>query len=130
MQQPQFTISKQLTLENFWNEMMQKYPLATKQFCEWIDQYKAATMWREIYGNFIKFHHLTYDMQLGIWLKYVLIQDNEESLVENLFTGEWNYIDDLSKIIEHFLDRREELLAEEAETEAKREQHNVNKKKE
>ena len=71
------TITENLTKENFWNEMMEKYPEETKRFCDWIDEYKKAVAWDELFGNVfpttkkIKFHDIPYAMQLGIWLEYV-----------------------------------------------------------
>lgn len=113
MEKPTLSVTTQLTLENFWNAMMQKYPLATGEFCEWIDAYKALTMWKDVFGPFIKFHSLTYDMQVGIWINYALSHSNIEDIVEDMFTGDWNWTDDLPKMIEKFLARREEVLVEE-----------------
>jgi hypothetical protein len=73
-----------LTKENFWNEMMEKYPKATKAFCEWIDEYKKAVEWDELFANIgrlnedvpggfrkkVKFHDIPYAMQYGIWMEF------------------------------------------------------------
>lgn len=67
-----------LNKENFFNELMEKYPAATKDFCNWIDKYKDANFWDRLFGNnyrddnstWIKFHHIPIEMQLGIILRY------------------------------------------------------------
>jgi hypothetical protein len=68
-----------LTKEGFWNEMMEKFPKATKQFCGWLDRYKEAVHWtdlfpskqRQHYWSDIKYHHLPYAMQQGIWIEFI-----------------------------------------------------------
>ncbi len=71
-----------LTKENFFNEMMQKYPLAMKDFCNWVDEYKQKNDWGNLF-NFgtphyakqgwhnTKFHDLPLAMQMGIWNEYL-----------------------------------------------------------
>lgn len=73
-----------LTKENFFNQMMEKYPKATKGFCDWIDEYKKAVKWNELfqvdsprnpkqamtYPTPPKFHDIPYAMQLGIWFEF------------------------------------------------------------
>lgn len=81
---------KNLNKENFWNEMYDKYPLAMKDFCKWIDEYKLKNNWGELFNSqfkFIhstdnegttstvisepKFHDLPLSMQMGIWAEYL-----------------------------------------------------------
>ena len=78
--------------ENFWNEMQQRYPLAMKEFCVWIDIYKEKNKWEDLFNDsysktnyqyasngevtsidfaFPKFHDLPLAMQMGIWKHYV-----------------------------------------------------------
>jgi len=78
-------LEQSLTKENFWNEMMDKYPHATKMFCDWIDEYKKAVGWDALFGAYEtkpngkvvysriapKFHDLPNAMQLGIWIVFV-----------------------------------------------------------
>jgi hypothetical protein len=61
-----------LTKENFWNEMMEKYPKSTKVFCEWIDEYKKEVDWVNLFNEHlnIKFHDIPYAMQYGIWMEF------------------------------------------------------------
>lgn len=79
-------LEQTLNKENFFNEMMEKYPKATGHFCEWIDEYKKAVNWNALFGgntsglkpkNNIrvgktppKFHEIPYAMQYGIWIEY------------------------------------------------------------
>jgi hypothetical protein len=76
-------LEQTLTKENFWNEMMEKYPKAAKSFCEWIDEYKKAVGWNglfresnsrdengDIVGGTKKYHELPYAMQYGIWIEF------------------------------------------------------------
>lgn len=64
-------IQEALTKENFFNEMMLKFPNAMKVFCKFIDDYKEAVGWNLLFGDTIKFHHLPHAMQQGIWLEYL-----------------------------------------------------------
>lgn len=84
-------LNETLTKENFWNEMMKLYPKSTKQFCEWIDEYKKAVNWDKLFNGHYgqsnikrasngemcsidfsapKFHDIPYAMQYGIWIEY------------------------------------------------------------
>ena len=78
-----------LTKENFWNEMEQKYPKATKHFQNWIDGYKNADSghYYALFNASItthldsdtkqpvktvapKYHELPIAMQFGIFCEY------------------------------------------------------------
>ena len=63
-------IEQNLTKENFFNEMKEKYPNSMKHFCDWIDEYKKEVGWIDLFGNIIKYHSLPYAMQYGIWIEY------------------------------------------------------------
>lgn len=90
-----------LTKENFWNAMMEKYPTAMKLFCTFVDQYKKEVGWEKLFNatappgsstKYIggtdpvkenapivihelfpapKFHDLPLEMQMGIWDRFV-----------------------------------------------------------
>ncbi len=116
-------ISQTLTKENFWNEMMEKYPNAAKKFCDWIDEYKKAVSWATLFNaevsytqkatggfNVItttapKYHDLPYAMQLGIWIEYMCQRGGCQWEIENMFDF------DLAKDIEGTF---KNLLEEEA----------------
>lgn len=67
-----------LNKENFWDVLMEKHPKAMKEFCEWIDKYKAANAWPLLFsGDQIKFHDLPIDMQLGIILWFIEEKEGE-----------------------------------------------------
>ena len=67
-----------LTKENFWNDLMVKYPTAMKIFCAWIDQYKKQVGWAELFDptgskkdkDLPKYHDLPLAMQIGIFLQF------------------------------------------------------------
>lgn len=91
-------IHENLTKENFWNELQEKYPYGMKIFCDWIDEYKKANDWdslfpitkRKKHWMDIKFHHLPLAMQIGIWLEFA--QTHTKYLSEwkiNLITCDW-----------------------------------------
>jgi len=68
---------KNLNKENFFNELTEKYPIAMKKFCDWIDEYKKSVNWNHLFGNdvrhislHVKFHDLPYDMQSGIIIRF------------------------------------------------------------
>jgi len=52
-----------LNKENFWNELHSQCPTAVAYFCDWIDRYKTANNWNELFGEAVKFHHLPFEMQ-------------------------------------------------------------------
>ncbi len=69
-----------LTKENFFNELQEQYPVGMKVFCDWIDKYKADNDWDSLFRNnyvsrnlklFIKYHHLPFAMQIGIWIEFI-----------------------------------------------------------
>lgn len=71
---------KNLSKENFWNKLQEKYPLGMKIFCDWIDEYKKRNNWDLLFCNSYlkarnlnqtKFHDIPYAMQIGIWIEFV-----------------------------------------------------------
>lgn len=72
-----------LTKEEFWNDLMEKYPAEMKEFCAWVDEYKKRVDWDDLFYNHlagarrnsywmnIKYHHIPVAMQIGIFLQYV-----------------------------------------------------------
>src|SRR5689334_103194 len=77
-------ISHPLTKNNFWNKMMEEFPNAMKLFCDWIDEYKKAVGWDDLFNDGFeykdgqayfkikspKYHDLPYAMQQGIWISF------------------------------------------------------------
>ncbi|MFI5140649.1 MAG: hypothetical protein ACHQIM_22720 [Sphingobacteriales bacterium] len=70
-----------LTKEDFWNKLMTTCPKAVTSFCNWIDEYKSATLWNDLFNGAIadtyggrteapKFHDLPFPMQYGILCQY------------------------------------------------------------
>jgi hypothetical protein len=107
-----------LNKENFWNGMMVKFPKATKLFCEWIDQYKKAVSWDNLFNNYspasptddehmhmVKFHDIPYAMQQGIWIEFVM-----QTLHKYFEQPEYNYSLDLEQDIKTFFSEIEDLL--------------------
>lgn len=74
-----------LTKENFFNELMEKFPEAMAEFCAWIDQYKIDNDWETLFNpqgtlrddQKTKFHHLPLAMQIGISVQYLADVKNE-----------------------------------------------------
>ena len=60
-----------LTKENFWDDLMLKYPNAMKIFCAWVDEYKKKVNWNRL----IKFHHLPIAFQLGVFIEFTRERD-------------------------------------------------------
>jgi hypothetical protein len=60
-----------LTKENFFNDIYEKYPSEVQQFCKWVDQYKKKNNWVGLFGtDEVKFHHLPLAMQIGIFIQF------------------------------------------------------------
>ena len=95
--------------------MMEKYPKATKKFCDWIDEYKKAVNWNKLFNDSYsqsnikrapngeicsidfsapKFHEIPYEMQVGIWITFA------EDTLDHLFEQpEYSYCGDLEEDI-------------------------------
>lgn len=105
-----------LTKENFWNEMQEKYPKAMKKFCDWVDNYKKENDWYSLFnsgwskgvsksneGHLIggektkapKYHQLPLALQYGIfvqftgelYLKIGDVQDIRKDLTSNIIAS-------------------------------------------
>lgn len=70
-------IPESLTKENFWNEILEKYPKSGKLFCDWIDQYKERVNWDLLFadrhnglGRVPKFHEIPLAMQIGVIIQF------------------------------------------------------------
>lgn len=76
-----------LTKENFWNGMMEKYPQAMANFCQWVDEYKQRAGWENLFDHYygfdsegksrIKYHDLPLAMQIGIWAQFMCEHHNQ-----------------------------------------------------
>lgn len=83
-----------LTKENFWNSLMEKYPIGMKLFCDWIDEYKKTNNWANLFnaakaddreyfdwnGDAVeieapKYHDLPLAMQIGIFLEFMAYEN-------------------------------------------------------
>jgi hypothetical protein len=78
-----------LTKENFWNELMEKYPEQMKVFCAWIHEYKKRVNWDELFNDITletiqgivverrsrKYHELPIAMQVGIFFQFMAEHD-------------------------------------------------------
>jgi len=124
-------LEQTLTKENFFNEMMEKYPKATKHFCDWIDEYKKAVDWGKLFNKHYyqtiisraangeisgveystpKFHDLPYAMQYGIWTEYC------RQKLGDFFEQAEHYSSqiDLAEDIKNVFAETEELIATQA----------------
>lgn len=110
-------IQETLTKENFWDEMMSKYPMAMKVFCNWIDEYKEAVNWNRIFGanedtmqlhsSKYKFHEIPYAMQQGIWIAFV-----NDTLHKFFEQPEYQYRFDLEEDVKEVFGELEPILKE------------------
>lgn len=88
-------MNENLTLENFWNALYEKFPKGCKVFCDWIDAYKEKYNWAKLFNigsphyqkmgwHTPKFHDLPFAMQLGIWMEFAYEhgKDEDESISE------------------------------------------------
>lgn len=97
-----------LTKENFWNELQEHYPLGMKVFCDWIDIYKKVINWDLLFNRAnvqpfsIKFHHIPYAFQLGIWYEFLadMGEDREEYPITEFKIGIVKYITILQDRVE------------------------------
>lgn len=108
---------KGLTKENFWNDLMAKYPSAVKKFCDWIDEYKKEVGWDSLFGNHliskteaIKFHDLPYDMQNGILARFDLECFNGKGKADAVRNAEPGRITDLFADLESVINKRKGKL--------------------
>lgn len=80
---------------NFFNSMEERYPEAMKKFNMWIDGYKESVEWEKLFNAGVimnisrtkspKFHHLPYELQVGILLRFMseAIQDEGGNISEH-----------------------------------------------
>lgn len=91
-----------LTKENFWNGMMEKYPKATKEFCQWIDEYKKEVAWDVLFSTtdgFPKFHDIPHAMQQGIWIAFCKTTlDNYFEQPEYMVHFNWDLEEDIETV--------------------------------
>ena len=118
-------LRKGLTKENFFNEMMEKFPNSMKVFCEWIDEYKESVNWNKLFNDSYsqtniqrapngevchidfsapKFHDIPHDMQVGIWIRFA-----EETLDHLFEQPEYSYSGDLEEDIKRVFNEIEDL---------------------
>lgn len=85
-----------LTLDNFWNDMKAQYPLAMKEYCDWIDQLKIDVDWPMLFAGTIKNHNLPAFFQLGVFLQFLSeqtvastfsVNENWKTQIEVWFIG-------------------------------------------
>lgn len=110
-------LQQPLTKENFWNEIMKKFPKATKVFCEWIDEYKKEVNWVHLFNqeqflvpDQVKFHDIPHAMQEGIWIEFV--RQNIHKFFEQ---PEYSYSMDLEEDIKTVFAELEPLIDEDGE---------------
>ncbi len=103
-----------LTKENFWNDLMEKYPEQMKQLCAWIDEYKKKVDWNWLFNHSQKldgldeagvsspapkFHDLPIAMQFGIFVQFT-----SESNWKYSFVVEAPYPDEFGSYIKMYFD--------------------------
>lgn len=80
-----------LTKENFWNEMTEKYPIAMDKFCKWIDEYKILISWRSLFNShdcdcpsdYIntdlspKYYDLPIAFQIGMFQEFMAVEKDD-----------------------------------------------------
>ncbi len=108
-------IEETLTKENFWNQIYIDYPKACKLFCNWIDEYKKAVDWNDLFNDDItnladgykvpKFHEIPHAMQQGIWIEFV--NQNLDNYFEQ---PEYSYCLDLREDIKIVFSEIEPLI--------------------
>lgn len=94
----------ELTLNDFWRPLKEKYPDALEHYCTWIDKLKEDVYWKLIFatGNYPKkepreygaktetrqpkAHELPAFLQIGIFLLYV---SEHEKYATYTVTGDW-----------------------------------------
>jgi hypothetical protein len=118
-------IRDNLTKENFWNDLYEKYPGQMQMFCEWIDEYKKRIGWNDLFSmrnwsviddspaesedlkthkrgeievNTYKFHHLPIGMQIGIFIQYTIEIGQRYQMLEESGT-----IDEIIEMISEYL---------------------------
>lgn len=97
-----------LSKENFWNDLEEKYPEAMKVFRDWLDTYKQKVHWDDLFGihqrkhywGDIKYHHLPIAMQIGIFIEFARERGGCEWEVD-LFEVDWK--EDISGYFERVL---------------------------
>ncbi len=103
---------KNLTKENFWDALYEKYPKGVQFFYDWIDKYKKKNNWDKLFNGGVlgcsrasdgngydphgspteapKFHDLPIAMQIGIWIEFVCHESGvHEWEINDLVRYDW-----------------------------------------
>lgn len=68
-----------LSKDNYFDRLMQKYPKAMELFRMWVDRYKTTVDWKTLFCDDkiiplsrenVKFHDLPYELQYGVILRF------------------------------------------------------------
>jgi len=102
---PDRRASDNLNKADFWDHIYAKYPKATDHFCKWIDAYKEAQGWDNIFGSSIKFHDVPLAMQMGIFVTYYF--DMYEGAPEFIVEAGDIDVDGLAQSLRHIFEIRE-----------------------
>lgn len=106
---------KSLTKEGFWNPLFAKHPVLMKEFCEFIDEYKASIDWIKLLGANTKYHDLPIEMQVGIFIQFTMTRASYENLLQGTHVQS---LEQLSAAIQDWFDAESRMMAEEEEAAA------------
>lgn len=100
-----------LTMENFFNDMTKKYPKGVKAFGDWIDAYKKAVGWNELFRERLidasssqggprtlttatKYHDLPAAMQEGIYWAFWRDRGGCQLEIDDMFA--FDFVEDMT----------------------------------
>jgi hypothetical protein len=61
-----------LSKDNFWDAIKDRYPEGFNHFSEWVDKYKEEVGWDKLFAPAVKFHDVPLDIQNGIIARFDL----------------------------------------------------------
>mgnify|MGYP003386662690 FL=1 len=65
-----------LSKEEFWDKLYEKYPEEVQRFYDWIDEYKKREWWTNFFKEGVKYHNLPHFYQADIFIIYLAELDN------------------------------------------------------
>lgn len=109
--------NENLNKENYFNGMMEKYPRATQQFCDWIDKYKKENNWDGLFNNLdrcapsepegrIKFHNIPVEMQKGIIQLFVKEKFGTDMINFNIEGLKTDFMKLMGQLEEHIIEKQ------------------------
>ncbi len=89
-----------LSKENYWNDLMERFPSSVKEFGDWFDKWKVQYWNRFFDERFYEFtlDHFPFEMQYGIIFKYFRDEKGMDSIFSFSMVQDWEIKDVITEL--------------------------------